>query len=101
MDPTRKAGVRMRDSLVHSQLFDRKAQIRDLDRAGALEGIKPERRVFAITIRETSTTTIRRKERVSTASKNISIIFRALPLEKSLTEAMRGGTAAKLLKLDS
>lgn len=34
MDPKRKEAVRTRDALVHSQLFDMEAQLRDMDRAG-------------------------------------------------------------------
>jgi aminocarboxymuconate-semialdehyde decarboxylase len=34
MDPTRKEAVRTRDASVHAQLFDMKAQLRDMDRAG-------------------------------------------------------------------
>jgi predicted TIM-barrel fold metal-dependent hydrolase len=34
MDPTKKEGVRTRDAMVHSQLFDLDAQILDMDRVG-------------------------------------------------------------------
>jgi len=34
MDPTKKEGVRTRDAMVHSQLFDLDAQIRDMNRVG-------------------------------------------------------------------
>jgi predicted TIM-barrel fold metal-dependent hydrolase len=34
MDPTKKEAVRTGDAMVHSQLFDLEAQIRDMDRAG-------------------------------------------------------------------
>lgn len=34
MDPTKKEGVRTRDAMVHSQLFDLDAQIRDMDSVG-------------------------------------------------------------------
>lgn len=34
MDPAKKEAVRRRDAMVHAQLFDMEAQIRDMDRAG-------------------------------------------------------------------
>lgn len=34
MDPAKKEAVRTRDAMVHAQLFDMEAQIRDMDRAG-------------------------------------------------------------------
>jgi predicted TIM-barrel fold metal-dependent hydrolase len=40
MDPSKKEAVRTRDAMVHSQLFDMEAQIRDMDRAGVAVAVQ-------------------------------------------------------------